>query len=251
MRFDLWPKMWSILENLPCALEKKVYSSAFGWNVLRISMRPSSSNVSFKTCVSSIFSVLMICPLMWAGYWSLLLLLCYCQFLLLCLLCCLFDKHLYVLRWSYVGFISSVQSLSRVRLFVTPWIAAHQTSLSITNSQSSLKLTTIDSVMPSSHLILCPPFFLLPLIPPSIRVFSNESTLCIRWPKYWSFSFSIISSKEILGLISFRMDWLDLLGVQGTPRSLLQQHRWKASILQHSAFFTSNSHIHAWPLEKP
>ena len=108
---------------------------------------------------------------------------------------------------------SSFQSLSRVRLFATPWIAARQASLSITNSRSSLKLTSIESVMPSSHLILGRPLLLLPPIPPSIRVFSNESTLCMRWPKYWSFSFSIIPSKEIPGLISFRMDWLDLLAV--------------------------------------
>ena len=134
--------------------------------------------------------------------------------------------------------ISSVQSLSRVRLFVTPWIAAHQASLSITNSRSSLRLTSIKSVMPSSHLILCRPFLLLPLIPPSIRIFSNESTLHMRWPKYWSFSFSIVPSKEIPGLISFRMDWLDLFAVQGTLRSLLQHHSSKASILWHSAFFT-------------
>ena len=119
----------------------------------------------------------------------------------------------------------SVQSLSRVRLFVTPWIAARQASLSVTNSQSSLKLMSIESVMPSSHLILCRPLLLLPLIPPSIRVFSNESTLHMRWPKYWSFSFSITPSKEHLGLISFRVDWLDLLAVQGTLKSLLQHHQ--------------------------
>ena len=118
--------------------------------------------------------------------------------------------------------IRSDQSLSRVRLFATPWIAARQDSLSITNSQSSPKLMSINSVMPSSHLILCRPLLLLPPIPPSIRVFSNESTLCMRWPEYWSFSFSIIPSKEIPGLISFRMDWLDLLAVQGTLKSLLQ-----------------------------
>ena len=126
------------------------------------------------------------------------------------------------LKWklifSYLSF-SSVQSLSRVRLFATPWIAAPQASPSITNSRSSLKLTSIKSVMPSSHLILCRPLLLLPPIPPSIRVFSNESTLCMRWPKYWSFSFSIIPSKEHPGLISFRMDWLDLLAVQGTQES--------------------------------
>ena len=133
---------------------------------------------------------------------------------------------------------SSVQSLSHVQLFVTPWIAAPWASLSITNSQSSHRLTSIESVIPPNHLILCRPLLLLPLIPPSIRVFSNESTLCMRWPKYWSFSFSIIPSKEIPGLISFRMDWLDLLAVQGTQKSLLQHHSSKASILQCSAFFT-------------
>ena len=133
---------------------------------------------------------------------------------------------------------SSVQSLSHVRLFVTPWIAARQASLSITNSQSSLKLTSIESVMPSSYFILCRPLLLLPPIPPSIRVFSNESTLRMRWPKYWSFSFSIFPSKEHPGLISFRMDWLDLLAVQGTLKSLLQHHSAKASILQCSGFFT-------------
>ena len=133
---------------------------------------------------------------------------------------------------------SSVQSLSRVQLFATPWIAARQASLSITISQSSLRLTAIESVMPSSHLILCRPLLLLPPIPPSIRVFSDESTLRMRWPKYWSFSVSIIPSKEHPGLISFRMDWLDLLAVQGTLKSLLQHHSSKASILQSSAFFT-------------
>ena len=111
---------------------------------------------------------------------------------------------------------SLVQSFSRARLFATPWITARQASLSITNSRSSLKLTTIESVLPSSHLILCHPLLLLPPLPPSIRVFSNESTLRMRWPKYWSLSFSIIPSKEHLGLISFRIDWLDLLAVQGT-----------------------------------
>ena len=127
--------------------------------------------------------------------------------------------------------VSSVQSLSHVQLFATPWIAACQASLPITSSRSSLKLMSIKSVMPSSHLILCHPLFLLPPIPPSIRVFSNESTLRMRWPKYWSFSFNIIPSKEIPGLISFRMDCLDLLAVQGTLRSLLQHHSSKASIL--------------------
>ena len=132
---------------------------------------------------------------------------------------------------------SSVQSLSRVRLFATPGIAARQASLSITNSRSLLKLMPIESVMPSSHLICCHPFLLLPPIPPSIRVFSNESTLCMRWSKYWSFSFSISPSNEYPGLISFRMDWLDLLAVQGTFKSLLQHHSSKASVLWCSAFF--------------
>ena len=134
---------------------------------------------------------------------------------------------------------SSVQfSCSVVSDSATPWIAAHQASLSITNSRSSLRLMSIESVMPFSHLILCHPLLLLPPIPPSITVFSNESTLLMRWLKYWSFSFSIIPSKEIPGLISFRMDWLDLLEVQRTLKSLLQHHSSKASILQCSAFFT-------------
>ena len=132
---------------------------------------------------------------------------------------------------------SSVQSLSHVRLFATSWTAARQTSLSITNSHSLPKLMSIESVMPSNHLILCHPLLLLPSIFPSIRVFSNESPLHIRWPTYWSFSFNISPSNEHPGLISFRMDWLDLLAVQGTPKSLLQHHSSKASILWHSAFF--------------
>ena len=132
---------------------------------------------------------------------------------------------------------SSVQLLSRVWLFSTPWTAACQTSLSITNSWSLLKLMFIESVMPSNHFILCCPLLLLPSIFPSVRVFSNESVLHIRWPKYWSFSFSIGPSNEYLGLISFRMDWLDLLAVQGTLKSLLQHHSTKASVLWHSAFF--------------
>ena len=136
----------------------------------------------------------------------------------------------------------SVQLLSHVRLFATPWIAACQASLSITNSGSSLKRTSIESVMPSTHLILCRPLLLLPSIPPSIRVFSNESTLHMRWPKYWNFSFSIIPSKEHPGLISFRMDWLDLLAVQGTLKSLLQHHSSKASILRHSALTSISDH---------
>ena len=142
-----------------------------------------------------------------------------------------------MLGFSSVQF-SSFQLLSRVWLLAIPWTTACQASLSITISWSSLKLTSIELVMPSSHLILCRPLFLLPPIPPSIRVFSNESTLYMRWPKYWSFSFSIIPSKEHPGLISFRMDWLDLLAVQGTLKSLLEQHSSKAPILRRSAFFT-------------
>ena len=146
--------------------------------------------------------------------------------------------------------LSSVQSLSRVWLFATPWIAACQASLSITNSQSTLKLTPIESVMPYSHLILCRPLLLMLPIPPSIRVISNESTLCRRWQKYWSFSFSIIPSKEHPGLISFRMDWLDLLAVQRTLKSPpTPQFKSINSLAQLSS--QSNSHIHTWPLEKP
>ena len=156
----------------------------------------------------------------------------------------------YVLKWKkilldyYQEFFesqmkfSSLQSLSRVRLFATPWIAARQASLSITNSWSLLKLMSIESVMPSSHLILCHPLLLLPSIPSIIRVFSNELTLRMRCPKYWSLSFSVSPSNEHPGLISFRMDWLDLLAVQGTLKSLLQHHTSKASIFWHSAFFT-------------
>ena len=133
---------------------------------------------------------------------------------------------------------SSVQLLSHVRLFATPWTTAHQASLSINNPLSLLKLMPIESMMPCNHLILCCPLLLLPSIFPNIRVFSNESALCIRWPKYWSFSFNISPFSEHPGLISFRMDWLDLLAVQGTLKSLLQHHSSKASILRCSAFFT-------------
>ena len=143
-------------------------------------------------------------------------------------------SFLYFLEFRF----GSVQSLSHVWLFATPWITARQASLSITNSRSSLRLTSIKSMMPSSHLILCRPLLLLPPIPPSIGVFSNESTLRMRWPKYWSFSFNISPSTEHPGLISFRMDWLDLLAVQGPLKSLLQHHSSKASILRRSAFFT-------------
>ena len=139
--------------------------------------------------------------------------------------------------WGGCHFIS-VQSLSRVQLFVTPWTAARLASMSITNSRSLLKLMSIESVIPSNHLILCHPFLHLHSIFPSNKVFSNESALCIRWPKCWSFSFNISPSNEHPGLISFRMDWLDLLAFQRTLKSLLQHHSPKASILQCSAFFT-------------
>ena len=135
------------------------------------------------------------------------------------------------------SFVGSVQSLSHILFFETPWTVACQTFLSITNSWSLLKLMSIELVMPSNHLMVCRPLFLLPLIFPSIKVFSNESALCIRWPKYWSFSFNISPPNEYSGLISFRMDWLDVLAVQGTLKSLLQHHGSKASIRQHSAVF--------------
>ena len=143
-------------------------------------------------------------------------------------------------QWMLSGFplaFSSVQSLSPVQLFATPWTAARQASLSITISWSLLKLMSIESVMPSYHLILCCPLLLLPSIFPSIRDFSNESVLHIKWPKYWSFSSSLSPSNEYSRLISFRIDWLDLLAIQGTLKSLLQHHNSKASILRHPAFF--------------
>ena len=146
---------------------------------------------------------------------------------------------------------SSVQLLSRVQLFATPWTAACQPSLSITNSLSLLKLVSIESVMPSNHLILCHPLLLLPSIFPSIRVFSNESVLHIRWPKYRSFSFNISPSNEYSGLISFRTNWLDLLAGQGTMKSLLQYHSSKASILRHTAFFMVQFSHPYMTLEKP
>ena len=146
----------------------------------------------------------------------------------------LFSLMSIALSFSHFVF---VQSLSHVWLFATPWTAAHQGSLSFTNSQSLLKLMSIESVIPSNYLILCLPLLLLPSIFPSIRVFSNESVLRIRGPKHWSFSFSISPSNEYSGLISFRMDWLDLLATQGTLKSLLQHHSSKASVLRRSAFF--------------
>ena len=146
---------------------------------------------------------------------------------------------------EFLGGFTSDQSLNHVQLFATPWNAAHQASLSITNSQSSLKLMSIESVMPPNHFILCCPFLLLPSIFPSIRVFSNELALCSKWPKFCSFSFNISPSNEHPGLISFRIDWLDLLAIQGTLKSPLQHHSWKASIFQCSAFFTVQlSHLY-------
>jgi len=141
----------------------------------------------------------------------------------------------------------TAESCSCVWLFVTPRTAAHQASLSITNSWSLLKLMSIESVMPSNHLILRHPLLLLPSIFPSIRVFSNESVLRVRWPKYWSFSFSISPSNEYSGLISFRMDWFHFLAIQGTLESLLQKHQFFSTRLS----LWSNSHIHTWLLEKP
>ena len=146
-------------------------------------------------------------------------------------------KALCPLQKGHIQSVQSVQLLSCVRLFATPWTAAHQASLSITNSWSLLKLMSIESMMPSNHLILCRLLLVAPSLFPSIRVFSNESVLRVRWPKYWSFSFNISPSNEYSGLISFRMDWLDLLAVQGTLKSLLQHHSSKASILWCSAFF--------------
>ena len=154
------------------------------------------------------------------------------------------------MSYSYCKF-RSVQSLGRVWLFVTPWTAARQASRSITNSWSLLKLMCIDSVVLSNHLILCHPLFLLPSIFSSIRVFTNESVLCIRWSKYWSFGFRISPSNEYAGLISFRMDWLDLLAVQRTLKSLLQHTVQKHKFFGTQLSLESNSHIHTWLLEKP
>ena len=156
-----------------------------------------------------------------------------------------------IIKYALYLQFSSVQSLSSVWLFATPWSTVRQASLSITNSWSPPKPMSIELVMPSNHLILCHRLLLWPSILPSIKVFSNESVLLMRWPKYWSFSFSISPSNEHPGLISFRMDWLDLLAVQGTLKNLLQQYSSKASILRHSAFFIVHSHIHTWLLEKP
>ena len=160
----------------------------------------------------------------------------YCRFKFLVFYLGVLNLYSWV-RWDSFLALSSVQLLSRVWLFATPWTAAHQASVSITVCRSPPKPMSIESVIPSNHLILCCPLLFLPSIFPSIRVFSNESAFCFRWPKYWSFSFNISPSNEHPGLISFRMDWLELLAVQGTLKSLLQHHSSKTSILQHSAFF--------------
>ena len=157
---------------------------------------------------------------------------------------------MYHIELYYYQF-SSVQLLSHVQLFATPWTAALQAALSITNSRSLLKLMSIESVMPSNHLIFCHPLLLPHSIFPNIKIFSNESVLCVRWSKYWSFSFSISPSNEYSGLISFRMDWLDLVAVQGTLKSLLQHHSSKHQFFGAQLSSQSNSHIHTWPLEKP
>ena len=156
------------------------------------------------------------------------------------------EMHVIILFWDSVQF-SSVQSLSCVRLFATPWTAACQASLTITNCQSLFKPISIELMMPSNHLILCHPLLLLHSIFPSIRVFSNESVLCISWPQYWSFSFNISPSNEHPGLISFRMDWLDLLAIQGTLKSLLQHHSSKHQFFSTQLSSQSNSHIHTFP----
>ena len=153
-------------------------------------------------------------------------------------------------NWIF-AFVVDVQLPSHVGLFMSPGAAACQASLSLTVSWSLHKFMSVESVMPSNHLILCHPLLLLPSIFPSIRVFSNEWVLHIRWPKYWRFSFSISPSNEYSGVISFRIDWFDLLAAQGTLKSLPQHHSLKASILQHSAFLWSSSHIHTWLLKKP
>ena len=169
-------------------------------------------------------------------------------------MCCLFffkDRIVLLLSLCTWNQFSSVQLLHCVWLIVTPWTAACQAFLSITNSRSLLKLISIELVMPSKRLILCCPLLLPPSIFPSIRVFSNKSVLCIRWPKYWSFSFSISPSNEYSGLISFRMDWLDLLAVQGTLKSLFQHQVQKHQFFGTQVSLWSSSHIHTWLLEKP
>ena len=203
---------WYLLSNLNVYMHQQLWE-VFGYYFLRILSVPYCSFPSSPETVMHMLAFLML-------LYKSVKLINYSPFFFL-----------------YVPF-SSVQSLSRVRLFATPWIAACQASLSITNSRTSLRLTSIESVMPSSHLILCHLLLLLPSVFPSIRVFSIELALHIRWPKYWNFNFSISPSNEYSGLISFRMDWLDLLAVQRTLKSLLQHHSSKPSILRRSAFFT-------------
>ena len=154
--------------------------------------------------------------------------------------------HFSFVQWLGHGIVVVFQLLNHVWLFVTPWTAARQASLSFTISQSSLKLMSIETMMPSNHLILCHSLLLLPSVFPRIRVFPKEVALHIRWPQYWSFSFSIIPSNEYSGLTSFRIDWFDLLAVQGILKILLQHYSLKASVLWHSAFLLSSSHIHTW-----
>ena len=165
--------------------------------------------------------------------------------------CCTAGIFLTIWATETTGSLSSVQSLSRVQLFATPCTSALQALLSIANSQSLLKLMSVESVIPSNHLILCHPLILLPSVFPSIRVFSNESALRIKWPRDWSFSFSISPSSEYSGLISFRIDWMDLLAVQGTLKSLVQHTVQKHQFFSAQLSLWSNSHIHTWLLEKP
>ena len=211
------------------------------WDFRNRSLSPPGA-VQFRLCLSSRLPgiCLPLCPIsvpLWG--WGAVILHCFlaCPWSTRASPVSILHKFVSPLHHCLVSQFSSVQSLSRVQLFSTPWTATHQASLSITNSQSLLILMSIELVMPSNHLILYCPLLLPPSIFPSIRVFSNESVLCIRWPKYWSFSFSISLPNEHPVLISFRMDWLDLLAVQGTLKSLLQHHSSKASILWCSALF--------------
>ena len=225
-----------------------LWISAFSWVYLSLSLCLPFSSSKYSICIKYLYRIyiyilyVQIIYCIYIHYYRLSLqnirVYIY-RCISKCIYICIIYVHLYLIQHLSASIqFSSVQSLSRVRLFATPRTAARQASLSITNSRSLLRLTSIETVMPSSHLILCHPLLLLPPIPPSSRVFSNESTLRMRWPKYWSFSFSTIPSKEIPRLISFRMDWLELLAVQGTLKNLLQHHSSKASILSHSAFFT-------------
>ena len=168
-----------------------------------------------------------------------------------CVVFSISDSTVLVSEWVYTCAYIFISQFSHIWIFVTPWTPALQASLSITNSQSLLKLMSIKSMMPSNHLIPCHPLLLLPSIFPSIRVFSSDSVFCIRWPKCWSFNFSISPSNGHSGLISFRMDWLDLIAVQGTLKSLLKHHSLKASILLHSAFFMDSFPLSAVELSHP